>query len=299
VPDRRTLLVGIAAVVGAVAGLVAWMLAHGVTARDASPAWSPDGQSLAYVSEEDGHVDLGLMRVDGTNRRGIEEPGHEGSPAFSPDGLSLAFDSDRDGNSEIYVKRLDTGALRRLTTHPARDWAPAWSPDGARLVFISDRDTRGGADIYGMNADGSGVERLTETGTGRFAQYAPDGSALALEIGENVFVWSPTSRIYRQLTYAPQDGSRPAWSPDSRRIAFVSRRRGRSEIFVTQRDGTGTQLVVSMAEGAAVDPRWSPDGAALAFVYVPDARLADMPERPAYTIYTVELASGRLTRLSP
>jgi TolB protein len=292
-------LIGIGIGTLALAGFVTWILSRSVTAHDASPVWAPDGQSLAYVSEEDGNVDLGLMRVDGTDRRRIEETGREGSPAFSSDGLWLAFDSDRDGNSEIYVKRLDSPMLRRLTTHPARDWAADWSPDGASLVFSSNRDAPDGSDIYRMNADGSGVERLTQTGAGRFARFAPDGSALALEVGDDVFVWSLTSRTLRQLTYAPQDGSRPAWSPDSRRIAFVSRRHGRPEIFVMSRDGSGTELAVSMAEGAAVAPRWSPDGASLAFVHVPDARPGSLSERPAHTIYTVHLSSGRLTRLSP
>lgn len=298
-PDRRTVVWALVGGALVMAGGLTWMLSRTVAAHDASPNWSPDGESVVFVSEQNGNVDLGIMRADGSDRRPIEQPGREGSPAFSPDGLSLAFDSDRDGNSEIYVKRLAARSARRLTTHPSRDWAPAWSPDGTSLVFMSNRDAPAGADIYRMNADGGGVERLTHTGTSRFARFAPDGSALALEVGDDVHVLALESRTLRQLTHAPQDGLRPTWSPDSKRIAFVSRRRGRPEIFTMDRDGSNVALAVSMAQGAAFDPRWSPDSAHVAFVYVPDGGSAALPERPAHAIYTVHLPSGRLTRLSP
>ncbi len=296
-PDRRTVLIAIGVLAVGLAGLVVWVLLRMPAGHDATPAWSPDGASLVYVTETEGTVDLGVMRADGSDRRRIEEPGREGSPAVSPDNQSVAFDSDRDGNADIYLRRFDGSGLQRLTTHPARDWGPAWTRDG-RIVFMSDRDSPGGADVYRMNADGGEIERLTRTGTARFPRPAPDGTAIALEIAGDVHVLSLPNRTLRRLTYAPQDGVRPTWSPDSRRLAFVSQRRGRPEIFTMDRDGANVEVAVSMAQGAALDPRWSPDGAYLAFVHVPEPPL-DLPERAAHTIYTVHLASGRLTRLSP
>jgi TolB protein len=298
-PDPRTLLTALGAGILVLGSVLAWMLSRTAVVYDASPNWSPDGELIAFVSQERERVDLNVMHADGTARQPIEEIGREGSPAFSPDGASLVFDSDRDGNAEIYVRRLNSGTARRLTSHPARDWGAVWSPDGASLVFMSNRDAPAGADLYRMRADGSGVERLTRTGTSRFARFSPDGSALALEVGSDIYVLSLAGRTLRQLTYAPEGGARPAWSPDGQRLAFVSRRRGRSEIFTMDRDGSNVALQVSMAQGAALDPCWSPDGASLAFVHAPETGADPVLERRAHAIYTVQLSSGRLVRLSP
>jgi Tol biopolymer transport system component len=296
--DRRAVLLVLGVGGLAFAGTLAWTLSRHPPGRDASPGWSPDGALVAFVTDADGLLDLAIMRADGSNRRLIEAAGAEGGATFSPDGTRIAFDSNRDGNREIYVVNRDGSGLRRLTSHPADDWGPAWSPDGVRLVFTSDRDAPGGSDVYRVSADGRGVERLTRTGRARAARFAPDGRSLALELGEDVHVLSLADATLRQLTYAPQDGQRPAWSPDGR-IAFVTRRRGKPEIFTMDPSGADQELLVSMAQGGATDPCWSPDGRHIAFVHLPEADAGPLPDRPAHTIHLVELSSGRLTRLSP
>jgi TolB protein len=93
-------------------------------AWDDAPAWSPDGRTIAFVSD----VSIYVMNADGSGQRELT-PG--GSPAWSPDGRKIAFvrgDLPRDGNSDLYVVNADGRDLRRLTRSPAWDWAPAWSP---------------------------------------------------------------------------------------------------------------------------------------------------------------------------
>ncbi len=125
------------------------------------PAWSPDGQWLAFHSATAGNLDVYVMDV---RTRVVQQLTHDPSRDFqatwSPDGTRLAFASDRDGNFEIYTVRVDGSELARLTNHPAEDMLPAWSPSGEWIAFVSDRD--GNREIYVMRPDGSCVLRLTD-----------------------------------------------------------------------------------------------------------------------------------------
>ena len=270
--------------------------------REGAPSWKPTSDRIVYYAEQPGgSADLFVMDRDGANRTVLlETPGaDEGSPAFSPDGQWIAFDSDQHGNFEIHLMRADGFGPRRLTTHPGRDLAPAWSPDGKHIVFMSDRDSRPEFDVYRMKADGTGVERLTTGGTNWFPQYSPDGGRIAMHVGRDVHVLDLETRRLRRLTTDPDNGMYPTWSPDGARIAFMSWRNGRTEIFTMNASGTDQQLLVSMPRGSAIDPRWSPDGERIVFVHVPEETVHDA-QRPEQTrmIYTVELSTGRMRRLS-
>jgi Tol biopolymer transport system component len=293
------LTVGVAFV--AVLGLLAWyLLSQGPVVRDGSPSWSPDSKQIAYYSERDGKGDLFIMNADGSNVQQLTDlPSDEGSPAFSPDGRQLAFDTDRDGNFEIYVINVAGGRTSRLTSHPGRDVSPAWSPDGKTLAFMSDRDSKPEFDVYLMNADGSGVRRLTAGQSNWFPQFSPDGQRLAFHVWRDVTVFDLATRAAKQLTHDPQNGMHPTWFPDGHRLAFMSWRNGRTALFTVNDDGSNEQPLLQMPTGSAIDPRCSPDGKRVAFVHVPEES-ADAAQNAALprAIYTVEVASGRVTRVS-
>src|SRR5206468_8952791 len=140
----------------------------------------------------------------------------------------------------------------------------------------------GDSEIYAMNADGSGVTRLT-TSPGEDADpaWSPGGKKLAFTSdrggNEDVYVMNADGTGVRQLTTSPGADSDPAWSPDGRRIAFTSDRDGDQEIYVMNADGAGERDVTnspavlpSAAPGARTfgndsAPAWSPDGARIAF----------------------------------
>jgi Tol biopolymer transport system component len=168
----------------------------------ASPAWSPDGRKIAFVSNRSGSDDIWVVDAEGGGLVNLTRSRGSGRPVWSPNGRLIAFRSDRDGNGEVYVMNADGSGVKRLTRNPASDGGPVWSPDGRKILFV--RFRRGNSDIYVMNRDGSGQRNLTP-GV-RPARTAYDGA--------------------------------PVWSPSGRLIAFVSERDKRRKVYVMTADGS-------------------------------------------------------------
>jgi len=136
-------------------------------ADDFGPAWSPNGQEIAFVSnrenEQGGGQYIYIMNADGSDVRQLTTGNNSDHPDWSHDGSAIVFSSDANGNNEIYVIKADGGVEpTNLTNSDAQDIQPTWSPDGSKIAWLSGSD--GNWDIFVMYADGSNMKQLTDNG---------------------------------------------------------------------------------------------------------------------------------------
>ena len=267
-----------------------------------SPAWSPDGRSIAFVvwNGPDGPTEVVIMNADGSAQRTLaRERSLTHAPVWSPDSRKVALLTNPSctvsvqgacaRSTTIYVHNADGSGKRRLARGGSvsrnRQGQPteagdgfAWSPDGRRIAFVSNRD--GNFELYVMNADGSGQRRLTRnTTTDLNPVWSPDGRTIAFV---STTYADPKGSLRRpQVHVMNADGSgrrtlargdSPSWSPDGRKIVFVHESRYlEREIYVMNADGSRQQ---NLRRGTGFEdaPRWSPDGRKIAFVRIDGER---------------------------
>jgi TolB protein len=243
-------------------------------AADVRPAWSPDGQQIAFASNRDGVADedgdltleLYVMRANGSGQARItENADFEDSPDWSPDGQQIVFESDRDedaslGSSSLYVMRADGALPTRITTAPAGsyDSDPAWSPDGEWIAFRRNepRETPELADfsdeIYVVQPNGAGLSNLTnDSAHDEAPAWSPDGERIAFfssrDDAENgdLFVMDADGANVTRLTNHPEFEYNPSWSPDGGRITFdrYDATGENSNLFVMRADGADVRQI--------------------------------------------------------
>jgi uncharacterized repeat protein (TIGR01451 family) len=183
----------------------------------------------------------------------------------------------------------------RLTTNPGFDDQPAWSPDGTRIAF-----SRDGANVFVMNADGTGQTNLTG-GVGTInaqPNWSPDGTRIAFSSDRagtlDIFVMNANGSAPTQVTTDPASDDQPAWSPDGTRIAFTSDRAGTFDILTVNPDGTGTTNLTSAGAAVDVEPNWQPlpPDLAITITDVPDPAGVGQPITYTVTVRNVSSASA-------
>ncbi|HTQ36581.1 MAG TPA: Tol-Pal system beta propeller repeat protein TolB [Steroidobacteraceae bacterium] len=227
-----------------------------------SPAWSPDGEWLAYVSFEKGVSVVNVQRLStGELRQVSARAGVNGAPAFSPDGRRLALTlSGTAGDTDVYVLDLATQQLTRITDDPAIDTEPAWSPDGQMLYFTSDRG--GAPQIYVAAPTAKARARRISFGVAYAARprVSPDGKQLALVEEEGGASYIATldlaSGNITTLSHGNLDES-PSFAPNGAMLIYAGRDGGRGVLATVSVDGQVSSRLKS-AQGEVREPVWGP-----------------------------------------
>ncbi len=229
-----------------------------------SPAWSPDGRQLAYVSFEKGRSLIYMQDVSNGERELLAEfKGLNSAPSFSPDGRNLALTLSRDGNPEIYLLDLRSRTLTRLTHSRGIDTEARFAPDGSALFFTSDRG--GKPQIYRLalnNGRAAGrPQRITYEGNyNARATLSPDGKRLAFVHGDGkgfrIAVQDLQSGNLRVLSNTRYDES-PSFAPNGSMIIYATERNRRGVLEAVSVDGSAHQRL-GLSRGDVREPAWSP-----------------------------------------
>lgn len=283
--------------------------AQGVT----SPAYSPDGEWIGYVSSASGDgQEVWLWSVPEQRAFQLTDLGARTLAwSWSPDGQSIAFSNSLRGNYDIYTVSVPGGQVTRLTTDARYDVQPTWTPDGSGIVFVRMDQWWVHRDVIAIDAETGAGERLIvsdrdwmdyrtgqEFGPG---QVSPRGDLVLFRSYRSGWInwWLAPMEGGSPRPLAPeaadQSSQKPfrgyaRWSPDGAMVAYTSNLQGRQVLRVASVDDGTVRTLFAPEMGLVANPAWSPDGSRIAFTFDTPAHVPDL--------FVMDVAAGDTTRLT-
>jgi Tol biopolymer transport system component len=226
------------------------------TEADEAPAWSPDRKKIVFTRGTGAGREIMMVNATGTQLKSLGVSGF--SPRWSPDGTRIIFGAydPTAGNHNIFTMNADGSNVVRLTTDPETDGEPTFSADGQKIAFMSNRS--GWYDVYVMNADGTGAQKITDcqsqAATCSAAAWSPvpGDQRILFRIGLPVnrvrVVNADGTGLTDVLGALSPLANHPAWSPDASKIAFITVMVGDAQqnVWTANFDGTGLDRVTLM-----------------------------------------------------
>jgi TolB protein len=225
-----------------------------------SPAWSPDGMNMAYVSFEKKKPIVYVQALNTGKRTTVASfKGNNSAPAWSPDGTKLAIVLTYAANSQIYTINADGSGLKQLIKSNGIDTEPFWSADGKTIYFTSDRG--GKPQIYKVSSSGGEAQRVTFEGGYNVSPYfSLDGKSLVMIRNDNgrfrVALQNMVTGQNLLLSDGGQDES-PSFSPNGRMVLYATRAGARGSLAAVSVDGSVKQKLSELG-GDIREPAWGP-----------------------------------------
>jgi Tol biopolymer transport system component/DNA-binding winged helix-turn-helix (wHTH) protein len=263
--------------------------------------WAPDGKWLVVSDKASAEepFSLYLLSPETLEKRRLTSPPAsvvgDCSPAFSPDGSQVAFVRVMSAVvGEVYLVSVNGGEGKRLTFDGAGASTLAWTPNGREIVFSSHHG--GKSRLFRIPVEGGATEWLSATGAdSHYPAFSREGNRLAWRhntVDTDIFrlaIKAETSASLADLIVSTALEASPRYSPDGKRIVFVSNRSGSDEIWVCGSEGENPVRLTAFRGPLAGSPSWSPDGKQIVF----DCR----PEGNA-DLYVISAEGGQTRRLT-
>ena len=240
--------------------------AHSLPPQSARPALAVGGNTIVFQRDSAGVSGIYTMSDNGTNLTRLRAGER---PAWSPDHSKIVFEA----NHTIFVMNADGTGAKPLTG-VAGDQVPSFNGDGTKVVFAHENDKTGNSEIFIVNADGTNRRVLAKVAKMSLTlpRISPDGTKLAVQatrrVDTAIIVMDLASGRRTVVADGPDNEQSPAWSPDSRQLAFLTGHLDKGQcIGIVNADGTGLRTFTNdVAFCSTVS--WSPDGKELAFTSI-------------------------------
>jgi TolB protein len=284
-------------------------------ANNYSPNWSPDGNSIAYISSTERRMtDLFVMDAEGGNPIKLSKTSHFAwEPVWSPDGSKIAYFSVTSSGSFSVITVAGDGSNENILAWDQNHAAfaplwfalknkPDWSPDGTRLAFVSGHENYR-LEVYVIEVASATVNRLTNASgvENLYPIWSPDGSKLAFYALHNqrwdLYTMNPDGTNPVKLADGVANQaffviSPPSWSPDGNQIVYQSDMDGEVDIYITDVTG-GNQKKLVDTKFIDEGPAWSPNGEMITFTSRPQGNASSIT-----AIYVVNVDGSGLKMIT-